>query len=261
MDFDFYFFEERNGGLLGGLKQLGDRAATIGQILTARIDKPMVHGMPLWKTHLFSRTMQLYGGLNEDGRTRFKIDNEPDLETLLNQPVIQNGPLEINEQIYRQSRGIEFIAIPKDDLRGANSNYVIRADKYQNVREPLNRKELTVADLVKAGGFKVSVDIFETKAELTPEEVKTHDGWLEYAVGKNMASAQEYEQALRLLGQYIAQAQQNECFLSGTGMDFGIKLPETRYIAFPTVVVALFSKSGSRPMNIDFPSAALLKIN
>lgn len=164
--------------IIEGLQQFGDSAFTMGQNLRARTEKPILsYDTNLWRTWLDSRTMQLYGGLNDDGRVRFKIDNNPDLTTIISQPyILTKGSFQIDDEIYARSKGTEFIVIAKKGVKEADANYyAIRADKYQKIRASLNKAQLTAEDLAKAGGFKVN-------EPLTPNEAKASDGWLEFAL-------------------------------------------------------------------------------
>ena len=202
-----------------GLSALQGTAYTMAQNLKARHDSPILEdGKNIWfkpDLGLDSKTLQLYGGLNEDRNTRFKIDHDPDLASVLNNPISLDGSIPINKKIYDESGGTEFIGVLAVRLKGAYAHYAIRADKYQAVREQLDSiRTFDVNDFIKAGGFKVN-------GGLTPEEVENNDGWLELAVGKNGVSQQEYSEALVFLKSYLACAIERGSFRNnGQGMGF-----------------------------------------
>ncbi len=169
------------------------------------------------------KTIQLYGGVNEDKRYRFKIDHNFDLSTIVDASVSSDGSISLHKDKYLKSEGTEFIIISYFYLKGAKSDYAVRADKYTAVREQLNKGELTAEALEKAGGFKIN-------HSLTPGEAGTNDGWIELAVGKNRATAQDYASASGLLQRYIAEAQERGCF-GGGGMGFYVETDSQDYKA------------------------------
>ena len=89
-----------------GLSHLRDRAYSVRQNLDARKHSPNVTGTPgLWAVFLDSKTMQLSGSRNEDGRYRFKIDHDFDVSSLVNSPVNRNGSITINQEVFDIIRG------------------------------------------------------------------------------------------------------------------------------------------------------------
>lgn len=234
-----------------GLQELGDMAFTMAQNLRARRETPILgDGTDIWQTLLDSKTFLFYAGLNKDNRVRFKIDNEPDLATILSQPVrldFLDESIQINEEIYNKSSGREFVVISKQDLKEANADYyAIRADKYQIIRKRLNEGKLTANGLVKAGAFIVKDDV-------TPKEAKSSDGWLELQVGKNRASKSDYEKALKEFGLYVDEAQKKGCFRHGYGMKFDIRTKEKKYAAYPCVIENYLHASET-DVRLDFDS-------
>jgi hypothetical protein len=213
-----------------GLKELLDKAYSMSDNFKARVDTPILpDGTNLWTTWLDSKTMQLYGGVNEDSRQRFKIDHSFGLTELVNASISSDGSIATDEKTYSQSQGTEFVVIPKSELKGAKADYAIRSDKYQSIREQLNKGNFKVEELEKAGAFKINV-------QLTAEEAKTHDGWLELAVGKNKASNDEYAQASTLLNRYVPNSKGNNCFPDGTGMGFFVETGVKNYKARSWIV-------------------------
>ena len=66
-----------------GLTKLKGNVFSIRDNLEARIENPVLEdGINLWNEDLLdSRTMNLCGGKNKEGKDLFKIDNNPDLES------------------------------------------------------------------------------------------------------------------------------------------------------------------------------------
>jgi hypothetical protein len=207
-----------------GLKELGDSAYSMRQNLEARLDD-----QGLFSTWLDSKTIQLYGGVNEDNRHRFKIDHAFDLSAIINEDISSDGSIKINQGNYLQSQGTEFIIISKSELKEAEADYAIRADNCQSIREQLNNGNYKLQDLEKAGGFKINV-------HLTPGEAKSHNGWKELAAGKNKASSEDYASASELLCKYIGEAKKEKCFPDGIGMGFFVETSVKSYKARPWYV-------------------------
>jgi hypothetical protein len=177
-----------------GLRELVELTYSVRQNLRARVETPVLEdGTDIRTgTWLDSKTLILYGSVNRDKRHRFKIDHAFDLSKIVNSAVNSDGSVSIDEETYTKSQGTEFIIIDKADVKGAEVDYAIRADKYNNIREQLNKGGYNAEDLEKAGGFKIKVG-------LTPDEIPTHDGWRELAVGKNNASEEDYIEASQFL--------------------------------------------------------------
>ncbi|MCK4784032.1 MAG: hypothetical protein KAV87_09795, partial [Desulfobacteraceae bacterium] len=207
-----------------GLNELVDEAYSMRQNLDAIVETPVLEdGTELFSTFLDSKTMNLYGDVKQDSRHRFKIDHAFDLSKIINAGVNSDGSISIDEHTYKQSQGTEFIIISGKDIKGTTTEYAIRTDKYEKIREQLNKGRYEAKEIEKAGGFKIN-------ESLKPEEISTHDGWKELAVGKNNASEQDYEKASKFLEyEYLPKAQQNQCFPDGTGMNFLINAKENNY--------------------------------
>ena len=196
-----------------GLRKLENKAYSLRQNMQARVDTPVLENETnLWNTWLDSKTMNLYGGLNEDKRRRFKIDHDFDLSMIVDSDINSDGSIITAGETYMTSKGTEFIVIGRSDLKGADNDYAIRADKYESIREQLGKGDYKVSDLEEAGGFRIN-------DSLTKEEVLRSDGWKELAVGKNNASEKEYEEASTFLEEYVSKAEDNNCFRS-RGMGF-----------------------------------------
>ena len=117
----------------------------------------------------------------------------------------------------------EFIIISRNNIKEATAEYAIRVDKYAEIRKQLNKGRYEAEELEKVGGFKIN-------ESLRPEEISAHDGWKELAVGKNNASDQDHEEASKFLDEYILKAQQDKCFLDGTGMEFFVNTNENNKV-------------------------------
>jgi len=221
-----------------GLKELLDKAYSIRQNLNARVETPILEdGIKLFDTFLYSKTMNLYGGVNEDNRHRFKIDNAFDLNKIINADINFDSSIFIDEYTYLQSQGVEFIILHRNDIKEATAEYAIKTDKYEKIREQLNKGNYSPEEIEKAGGFKINEG-------LEPKKISTHDGWKELAVGKNKASYENYEEAFKFLKEkYVPKAQQNKCFPSGTGMVFFVYTDGDNYVAQPWSI--LNSSKGS----------------
>lgn len=191
-----------------GLKELLDSTYSMMQNFKARITTPVLpDGTNIWEKSLDSKVMQVFGNVNQDNRYRFKIDHSYDLEYIINATINSDCSISISEDDYLQSQGTEFILIRRQDLIDSIEDYAIRQDKYERIRKKLNEGFYNVEELKKASGFKINED-------LTPEEAKTHDGWLELAVGKDKANTEEYHKASELLNLYVDEAKKKKCFWS-----------------------------------------------
>jgi len=196
----------KTDNVLNGLQEHGSSVNSISQIMTARVKTPVISdGIDIWHTSLDSKTVELYGGVNEDGGHRFKIDHEFDISMLVNANIIRNRTLHFPDStVYDNSHGTEFIVILRSDIRWY-CNFAIRADKYASVREQLAKGKLEKTELENAGGFKI-------RRLLGPADIVSHDGWLELAVGKNNSSEQDYALARDLLSGYVKEAKERGCF-------------------------------------------------
>ncbi len=231
-----------SGNVQTCLKELLNAAYSMKQNLEARVDTPVLpDGTNLFGIWLDSKTIQLYGGVNEDNRHRFKIDHNYNLSTIVNASVSSDGSISLHKDKYLKSEGTEFIIISRLGLGGAKSDYAVRADKYTAVREQLNKGEFTAEALEKAGGFKIN-------HSLTPGEAGTSDGWIEMAVGKNRATAQDYASVSGLLQRYIAEAQERGCF-GGGGMGFYVETGSQDYKARPWFVFGFGRRSDANGKN------------
>ncbi|MFH1316791.1 MAG: hypothetical protein ABII01_04690 [Candidatus Woesearchaeota archaeon] len=219
-----------------GLRELVESAYSFRQNMDARVDSPVLHdGTDLWKTWLDSRTMCLYGGVNEDDRHCFKVDHGFDLSGIIDASINSDGSISVDKQVYLQSQGREFIIIGKSDVKGAEADYAIRVDKYLSVKGQLS--EINMEDLEKAGAFKIGIS-------LSPYEIAIHDGWLELAVGKNTASDSDYREAAQFLkDKYVPEAQKNDCFPDGVGMAFCVKTDVEGYKVRPWFVISSIDRS------------------
>jgi hypothetical protein len=193
------------GSVQKGLKELMNATPAFRQNLEARIEDS-----GLFNNWIDSKTLNLYSHNEKYNKNSFKIDNSFDLNKIVNSEVSSNGSIKVSKNDYTASKGTAFIVF--------NSNYAIRTDKY--------KKGMTLQEVKKAGGFKIN-------EQLTPEEVLTHDGWLELAVGKENAAEDDYENALILLKKYVSAAKQNKCFGSGTGMGFYVQTDSKENMARP----------------------------
>jgi len=191
-----------------GLKELLDSAYSMTQNLKARITTPVLPDRTnIWEKSLDSKIMQVFGNVNQDNRYGFKIDHSYDLNHIINATINSDRSISISEDDYLKSQGTEFIIIPRKELTDAVEDYAIRQDKYERIRKKLNKGHYDAEELKKADGFKIN-------NFLTPEEAKTHDGWLELAVGKNKANTEEYHKASELLKLYVNEAKKKKCFWS-----------------------------------------------
>ncbi len=231
------------------LENLGDKAYSIRQNLNAMVEDtildyvanyelkplnyepgPLNYEPELFRNSLCSKTMRLNTGPTRDDRLCFKIDHAYDLSKIISTDVpsegiitIDNwtcvssyGAIAISDDTYIQSQGTEFIIIREDDIKGAASEYAIRVDKYEDIREQLNQGIYDAEQLEKAGGFKIN-------KWLKPEEISTHDGWKELAVERNNASEQDYKEASNFLEDiFFPFAKEKGCFSDGSDMCFDI---------------------------------------
>lgn len=213
-----------------GLRELVDSAYSFRQNMDARIATPVLEdGTDLWADWLDSRTMNLYGGVNEDGRHRFKIDHEFDLSKIIDSQLNPDGSISLDEQTYTQSQGREFIIIPKSDIKDAKTDYAIRADKYESVKDQLS-EGIAEDALKESGGFKINI-------RLKPEEIPAHDRWLELAVGRNDAADSDYKSAAKFLeNDYVPKARKRDCFPDGAGMGFFVQIDVQDYKVRPWCV-------------------------
>lgn len=207
---------------------LGKSAYSMGKNMLARVRTPVLaDDANLWNIRLDSITQNHYGSLNKDNRPRFKIDHEPDLGLIVNAAVNPDGSISTSQQAYEQSSATEFVIILWSDLNGATADYAIRADKYEAAREQIGKGRRKAEDLEKVGGFKINQwlkpeEVIRYGAknadDLTLRGIKyVHEGWLELAVGKCNATKKEYLEAAKLLAKYAAKAQEEGCFIDGTG--------------------------------------------
>ena len=181
-----------------GLRELGELAYSIRQIMEARVDTPVIEKGNGWQTLVDSKTMTFYGGVNEDGWNRFKIDHGADISSIVNLQgsSLPCGTLSIDEKTYMQSQGTEFIIIDMEkkkrfrsrgNYQGKRDLYAIKADEYGSIRDQLN------------------------------------EGWIELAVGKNNASKEDYIKAAEFLKEkFVPQAVNHNCFREDEGMGFGV---------------------------------------
>jgi len=217
-----------------GLRVLGTDTYSFAQNLKTKVKTPVLEdGTNLWGTWLDSKTMQLYGGKSQeyDNRHVFKIDHDFDLSVIINSSINSNGSISIDETRYTPSQGKEFVIISESDLKGAEADYAVSAKDYESIKEQLARGEFKAEDLEKAGGFKIN-------EWLAPEEVSTHAGWLELAVGKNNATEQDYAEASRFLKEdYVPKAESERCFRGdGKGLGFFVVTDEEDYAVRPWFV-------------------------
>ena len=145
-----------------GLRAFGNNALLMQQCLETRVDSPVLQDKTdAWQTYLDSRTMQLYGGVNQDNRQIFKIDNSPNLDLIVNADIESDGSIKISQDDYKASQGTEFVV---------------------------------------------------------------NDGWIEFAVGKNKATPEDYAKAKKFIQKYVSEAQERNCFSdNGKGMGFYIE--------------------------------------
>lgn len=234
----------RGVNVQGGLRELGNLAYSMGQNMLARVETPVLHDdINLLATMLDSKTLNHYGGVNEDNRNRFKVDHEFDLGAIVNAAVNSDGSIPTSQQAYEQSPATEFVIITQSDLKDANADYAIRANKYEAVKGQIGKGRYKAKDLEKAGGFKINQsskpeEVIRHKAknvdELTLEDIKyVHDGWLELAVGKSNATQEEYLEAAKLLAKYVAKAQEQRRFRYSTDMGFFISIGVNDYEVQP----------------------------
>ena len=67
-----------------GLRKLGGDAYSMKQNLVAKVETPVLEeGRYLWFAFLASKTLNLYGDVNQDNRLRFKIDHAFDLSKIV----------------------------------------------------------------------------------------------------------------------------------------------------------------------------------
>lgn len=224
-----------------GLKEQGNTAYILSQDLQARLDTPILEDCTnLWQTFLDSRTMQLYGGVNDDQRHRFKIDHSFDLSTIVNADINADGSVTIKPTKYSQSQGTEFVIISRKELNSADKDYAIRADEYNVIKSALNnsrrnKEKYDLTALMLAGGFVVKSDLTPveviTTEDKTGKVIRVHGGWLELAVGKNNALVRDYSNAVDLLIRYVPEAQKNGCFKKGIGMGWYVETDSNDYKA------------------------------
>ena len=251
------------GHVLKGLKNLSYTAYSMRENLDARVKFTYF----LFDVPLDSKTMNLYGGINQDKRHRFKIDHDFDLSKLIKEEIIKQVEEEIidtiigihdvvfpiDENTYMKSQGTEFIIIPKTEIEGAKCDYSIRADKYNNIREELNKGNYGARQLEKTGGFKIGV-------VLKPGEISLHDGWKELNVRKNGASEQDYEEASRFLGEeYVPEAQKRGCFSDGEGMRFRVDSDKKTFEVEPWLVLSSGINSNAGTAEYSFTSDTLFR--
>lgn len=237
-----------------GLRELVDNAYPFRQNMDARVATPVLgDGTDLWTIWLDSRTINLYGGVNEDGRHRFKIDHEFDLSKMIGSPIRSDGSISLDEQIYMQSQGRGFIIIPKSDVKDAKTDYAIRADKYESVKDKLS-EGIAEDALKESGGFKINI-------RLKPKEVFANDGWLELAVGRNDAVDSDYKSAAKFLeNDYVPKAQERDCFPDGVGMGFIVQTDVQDYKVRPWCVYCSSSRSIAYAGNYFGSSGCFLRV-
>ncbi|MBW2977130.1 hypothetical protein KY347_06835 [Candidatus Woesearchaeota archaeon] len=119
-----------------------------------------------------SITLCFYGGLNEDGRSRFKIrdyDFGLNMEGILEGYMNPNGSIQSTPENYRNLDAIECIIIKGQEV-GAEADYAIPADHYYRyIRERLNSGKLSEKELIEHKGFLLN-------APLTQEEILGNGG-------------------------------------------------------------------------------------
>lgn len=187
-----------------GFEELVDSAYSMREIMEARINNPVAKNKTnLWDTYLSSKTMILYGGFNEDGMPRFKIDHSFDLSKIINANLLDNCVISIDKETYLKSEGTEFIIMYGD-------SWAIRADKYASAKKILDSAWHKTCELAeKVGGFRIG-PLFNCGIE--KDEVCKSDGWKEFAVGKNKATAEDYKKAGKLLKKYVSEAKKRNGF-------------------------------------------------
>lgn len=245
-----------------GLKELGSEAYTFAQNMRTRVDTPVLDdGTDTWEIWLDSKTNNDYGGVNEDNRHRFRINQGSNLSTIISSQISSDGSIASDEKAYNTSEATEFIIIEQEIL-GTDTRYAIRADKYEDIREALNQardsgEEYSVEDLVTQGGFQINTYLNHDEiiklsdgrsiTDLTNEEIDNlslddieyvHDGWLEHAVGESDRTDEDYLVAAQLLGKYVKKADEEGCFRGEDkeGMYFAVNPSEDGYKVRPWYV-------------------------
>ncbi len=183
-------------------------------------------GTDLWEYWLDSSDMLLYGGKNEDGRFRFKIDHNFDLNKIIKGDVRTDGSISLNSADYGASKGKEFIVIKHNEIKEADCDYAIRADKYKTLKQQNKLNNLTKEFLQKEEG------VSKINTKLTKDEVLNSALWLELAVGKS----RNYQKAHELLKEYISEAEMQKCFSNRKGMGFYIENNVDEYKVRPLCV-------------------------
>src|SRR3989338_2594271 len=93
-----------------GLREFGLSVNSMGQNMLARVETPVLEdGTNLWTRWLDSRTQNLYGGVNEDKRHRFKIDHTFDLGAIVNAAINSDGSISTDKPAYELSPATGFI--------------------------------------------------------------------------------------------------------------------------------------------------------
>ena len=141
----------------GGLREFVNLAYSMSQNMQTRAGTPILpDNTNIWATRLDSKTIQLYCGVNEDNRQRFKIDHSFDLSALVNAIISSDGSIAQDQTTYDNSQGTEFIVLQQSEVMGADANYAIRTDKYQAIKEQLSQGKLNLKGLKQSGGFKLN---------------------------------------------------------------------------------------------------------
>ncbi|MBW2975815.1 hypothetical protein KY347_00045 [Candidatus Woesearchaeota archaeon] len=142
------------------------------------LEDPEKSEKSVWENGLYTSTLLLQG--MRDNRHSFKVDHGATYKSA-----------SIDPTIYDDSQGTEFIIIKKDELKGAESDYAIRADKYEDIKVQLcnargGESSYLVNDLEKAGGFKLN-------SWSSPEEIKKNDLWIEFFIRENNPPPEDYK--------------------------------------------------------------------
>ncbi len=214
-----------------GLVALKDEAASIRDNLEYIIEMDD----DAWKCRMDSKGMVLYGKENEDGRRQFKFDPEffeKNIDYFINAKVKDNGAIAIDEEMYKNSDGTEFVEIKKGKIKGADSDYAIRQDKYKDLVDNnatfKNKEPIDLSVLEGAGGCKLN-------APYAVDEVP-NSGLLKAAVAKRDNEGKwDYEEAGRFLkDEFIPQ--EKRYFRNGKGTGFYINNKADNYEVQPLCV-------------------------
>ena len=210
------------------------RTYSLSQNMQARVENTLlpVDGKDascnIWDSWLDSRTFILYGGKNETGRFRFKVDNEFDLSYMLrdynlsydagihpkDMKIFFKDSFPLTQEQYQESGGTEFVILTAEDI-GDPGKYAIRADKYAAFSQGMHDRQ-TDMDF---GAFKINQPLARSDILYLPDtgismsgpqigDTKCHEGWMELAVGMNSAPKSRYDLANRLISAYLGRVEQ-----------------------------------------------------